>query len=443
MSSRIKIFVVFAFLCLFIGQKGFAEDLDWNTKVYPDGFTLVTKEVHSHPSASVHLFVSVGSVNENPRINGISHFYEHLFFKGTKRRTSTQMKSEVENYGGDLNGATYRDYTEFIVNIPAIYTDKAVDLLMDAFLNAQFDPIEMEKERKVVLDEVSLDAANPERQLGDVFEQAIYTEHPYRMPVAGTPESVRNITRDDVLHWKNTYYVPANAILVVVGDIDTKTIEAQVADLLKDVPNVAYTRPTFPKEPERTHPLVRQSTAQVSQALFDMGYLVTGLDTPEDIYPLDVLTFMLGYGRSSILNREIKDKLHLAEDISADFLTQRYPSSLQIEGLTKPDEVDACKKKVLEIIAGIKKGDIDPAEIDRAKTLLQGVYTLGNQSNSGKVSTIGFYVAMGAGDFAKHYLAHIQNVTREDIVRVAQKYLKDNYVEVVFVPPQHKEAQTP
>lgn len=434
MNFRLKFIVGFVIALLFTGKLAISEDLTWETKILPNGFTLVAKEVHSHPSCSVHLFVAVGSAYEEERINGISHFYEHLFFKGTKRRNSTQMKSEIENYGGDLNGATYRDYTEFIVNIPSAYADKAIDLLMDAFLNATLDPVELEKERKVVLDEVSLETANPQRRLLDLFHRSMYKIHPYRFPIAGSPESVRQITRDDVVRWKRTYYVPSNAFLVIAGDIDPLKVSAQVAEMLKEIPKVDYIPPSFPKELPKTEPVIRQSTASVSQGLFSLGYLVAGLDSPEDIYPLDVLTFMLGYGRSSILNREIRDKFHLGTTITADFLTQRYPSTLQIEGVCKPQQVEACKSKVLEIISRIKRGQIEEAELQRAKTLLEGVYTLGNVTNSGKVSTIGFYASMGAGEFAKHYLSNIRNVTMGDIVRVAQKYFQDNYVETVFIP---------
>lgn len=435
MKFRLNFFLALAFLFVFSRSLGFSEDLTWNTKVFPDGFTLVTKEAHSHPSCSVHLFVAVGSANESPEINGISHFYEHLFFKGTKRRNSEQMKSEIETYGGNLNGATYRDYTEFIVDIPSVYVDKAVDLLMDAFLNATLDPVELEKERKVVLDEVSLDAANPQRRLTDVFQKSIYSVHPYRLPVAGTAASVRQITRDDVVHWKQTHYLPSNAFLVIAGDVNTAKLEAQVAEFLSAAPNnTVYNRQILPKEPQKTQPLVRQMNEQVNQGLLDLGYLVTGLDTPDDIYPLDVLTFMLGYGRSSLLTRELKDDLHLVSEISADFLTQRYPSTLQIVAITKPDQVESCKKKVLEILSRVRKGEIENFEVERGKTLLEGVYTLGNVTNSGKVSTIGFYVSMGAGEFAKQYLARIRKVTLADITRVAQKYLQDNYVEAVFLP---------
>jgi len=439
-----KFLAISLFFLVFGACAAWSEDLTWNTHKFPNGFTLVTKEVHSHPSCSVHLFVGTGSTNEDPRINGISHFYEHIFFKGTKRRTSTQMKSEIEDYGGDLNGATYRDYTEFIVDIPSVYVDKAIDLLMDAFQNATLDPIELEKERKVVLDEVSLDAANPQRRLSDLFQKAIYTTHPYRFPIAGSPESVKRITRDDLLEWKKKFYVPANAYLIVVGDIDTKTIEQQVEKCFNSDVAETFTPLVFTAEPPKSHPVIQETNEQVNQAFFELGYLVAGLDTPDDIYPLDVLTFMLGYGRSSILTRELKDSLHLATNATADFLTQKYPSTLQIEVVSTPEQVEPCKKRILDIITRIRKGDIDPSEIERAKTLLEGVYTLGNQTNSGKVSTIGFYVSMGAGSFAESYLSHIRKVTKEDIMRVSQKYLQDNYVMTVFLPESsHPNPKTP
>lgn len=436
--SLLKKLAVFLFFTVLLLRSGFSEDLNWVTTKYPNGFTLVTKEIHSHPSCSVHLFVSVGSINEPSNLNGISHLYEHLFFKGTKRRTSTQMKSEMENYGGDINGSTYRDYTEFIVNVPSAYADKAVDYLLDAYRNATFEPGPMENERKVVLDEVSLDFANPERQLSDVFQSMIYSVHPYRTPVAGSPESVKRITRQDIINWKNKYYVPSNSYLIVVGDVDTKKIEAQVQSLIGDMPDTPYVTPTFPKEPARTQPVVREMNQQVDQCLFLLGYLVTGLDTPEDIYPMDVLTFMFGYGRSSLLTRELRDRLHLVTNVNADFLTQRYPSTFQIGGIAKKDDLEALRRAILQIIDKIKAGDINQEEIDRAKTLLDGVYTLGNETNNGKVSTIGFYVAMGSGDFAKSYLSHIKEVTAADIERVAKKYFQDNYAEVIFLPTSKK-----
>lgn len=439
-SSLYRKSAVFLFFALVAFKTGFSEDLTWTTTKFPNGFTLVTKEMHNHPSCSIHLFVGVGAVNEPANLNGISHFYEHLFFKGTKRRTSTEMKSEMENYGGDINGSTYRDYTEFIVNIPSAYADKAIDYLLDAYRNATFEPGPMENERKVVLDEVSLDLANPERQLSDAFQNMIYTVHPYRTPVAGSPDSVKRIARQDIVNWKNKYYVPSNSYLIVVGDIDTNKVKAQVERLIGDMPATAYVQPTFPKEPVRTRPEVKEKTESVDQPLFLLGYLVTGLDTPEDIYPMDVLTFMLGYGRSSLLTRELRDKMHLVSTISADFLTQRYPSTFQIAGSAKEEDLEAVRRAVLQIIDNIKSGNINPDEIDRAKTLLDGVYTLGNETNNGKVSTIGFYVAMGSGDFAKTYLSHIRQVTAADIQRVAQKYFQNNYAEIVFLP-QHRSKE--
>lgn len=433
-GSRLRQLLIIAAVLISTLSGGFAADLTWNTHVFPDGFTLITKEIHDYPVCSLHLFVAAGSVNENPKINGISHFYEHLFFKGTKRRSASDMKSEMESYGGDINGSTYRDYTEFMVNLPGVYADKGVDYLMDAFLNAALIPAEVEKERKVVLDEVSLDDANPERKITDVFQSNMYSVSPYRMPVAGSPETVSHISLDDIKNWKKKYYVPANATLVIIGDIDSQKIQDQVADVLKGTRNSPFTAPVFPKEPPRTTPVVLEMKQPVDQSIFMLGYLVTGLDTPEDIYPLDVLTFMLGYGRSSVLNRELRDNSQIALEVSADFLTQHYPSTFEITATCKPQNVAACKEKVLKIIEDIRNGKIEPQEIERAKTLLNGVYTLGNTTDNGKASTIGFYAAMHSGDFAKDYLAHIAQVQPADLVRIAKKYFQDNYTEIVFNP---------
>lgn len=439
-----KSFLLLLFLLTNLIAIGFCQDLTWNTYTFPDGFKLITKEVHGYPVCSLHLFVAAGSVNENPKINGISHFYEHLFFKGTKQRDAEEMKSEMEDYGGEINGETYRDYTEFIVDLPSLYADKGIDYLLDAFFHAALEPVEMEKERKVVLDEVSLNEENPQRQLSKIFDKTIYSVHPYRLPVVGTPESVKKITREDVLEWKNHFYVPSNATLIVAGDLDSQKIKEQVGTILNREKSSSFEPPQISQEPPRVLPTVLEFKEPVDQTLFDLGYLVAGLDTPEDIYPLDVLTFMLGYGRSSMLTREIKDKEHLALEVSADFLTQHYPSTFQITVACKSGQVKPCREKILKILDRVKNGEISSAELARAKTLLEGVYRLGNETDSGIASTIGFYASMGKPDFAGHYLEHIRKVTIPDLRRVAEKYFRDNYVQIIFQPnAMHNPDKTP
>jgi len=437
-----KKFFGLVFLLLFFSfQKAYCGDLSWQTHVFPDGFTLITDVVPYYPVAAVHLFVRVGSVDENPQINGISHLYEHMFFKGTPTRDATEMKTYIEDYGGEINGSTYRDYTEFMVDIPSIYTNHAIDYLMDAFLHASLDPKALEDERKVVLDEVSLDAANPERQLSETFQEEIYRVNPYRMPIEGNETTVKNITDQDLIYWKKTYYVPSNAVLVVVGDIDPNAVVQQVGKILQNVNPPHYNLPIFPKEPEKTKPVIVQEVKPVNQAYLLLGYLVAGLDTPENIYPLDVMTFMLGYGRDSLLNRELKEKKKLVDAINADFLTEPYPGTLQIEAVCSPQNVDSVKASILEILDRLKKGEITPQELQRSKTLLSAVYNLGNETDSGKADTIGFYAIAGNAEFCRHYLANIRKVTIQDIERVANLYFKDNYVEVVYLP--EKPPKTP
>ncbi|MCL5055629.1 MAG: insulinase family protein [Firmicutes bacterium] len=435
-SFRLKKYFVFLLLFLFLSfSKSFASKLTFEIYHYPDGFTLITKVVKDYPVAACRLLVRDGSVNENPKINGISHLSEHMFFRGTTTMNDLQMKSYIENYGGQINGETYQDYTEFIANIPSVYTSKAVWYLMDGFLHATLLQSMLHLERKPVLDEVSLDKANPQRQLIELFQKEMFTDFPYSMPVEGFPSTVKNITRADLLAWHKRFYVPANAVLVVVGDIHPRAIRKQVTDLLKGVPDLPFKPPVFrPQTPHTAPVVVEEVKKNIGHPYLALGYLVPGLNTPHQIYPTDVLTFLLGYGQFSLLNKELKQKDHLVQSISANFLTQPYPGTLQIVAVCHHGDVEKCKNKILGIIARVKEGKVTPEELRLAKRLLIGVYNLGNESDSGFASTIGFYAIMGNPEFAATYADHIKKVTLKQVQKIADEYLKNNYVEVVFYP---------
>ncbi len=422
------------FVCLSF-SKTFAAALTFKIHRYPDGFTLITKVVKDYPVTACRLLVRVGSVDEKHKINGISHLSEHMFFRGTTTMNDLQMKSYIENYGGQINGETYQDYTEFIANIPSIYTSKAVKYLMDGFLHATLLQSMLHLERKPVLDEVTLDKANPQRQLIELFQKEMFTDFPYSMPVEGFPSTVKHITRLDLLKWHKRFYVPENAVLVVVGDIDPEAIRNQVAELLKGVPDQPFSPPVFSPQTPHTRPLVVEKVKKdVEHPYLLIGYLVPGLNTPNQIYPTDVLTFLLGYGQFSLLNKQLKEKDHLVKSISANFLTQPYPGTLQIVAVCDRGKVEQCKKEILSLIDKVKRGEVTPKELRLAKRLLVGVYNLGNENDSGVASTIGFYAIMGNPEFAATYADHIKKVTLQQVQKIAREYLKNNYVEVLFYP---------
>lgn len=411
-----------------------AQDLTYQRKVFPSGFVLITHEDFSHPVASLHLIVRTGSIYEDLRTNGIAHFYEHLFFKGTNKRNAFQMKREVETLGGEMNGTTYKDFTEYYINIPSFFASQGIDLLMDAFLNAVLLPEEIEKERKVVIEEINLNKQNPHRILMDLFYENLYLEHPYRAPVGGSSTTISRITRDDLLVFKDKFYNPANAALVVVGAMKAKDVEAQVSGILKDVAYKPLVLPSIPKESVHTKSRKKVEYQEVDKAYLVIGHIVTGLDTPEDVYPLDILAFILGQGSGSRLDRIIKEEKKLVSEISANYQTVRYPGSLEIMALLPHENVEGSEKSILEELKSIKDGNIKDNELERAKRLLEGMYTMGHETMGGTGGTLAHYEGHGHIEFVKDYIENIQKVTVSDIVRVAKKYIQNNFTEVLILP---------
>lgn len=433
------LFLAFFSLWLSFLSQAHAGDLKAERTILPGGFTVITKEVHYHPIVSVDLVVRAGSAFEEQEKNGISHFYEHMFFKGTPRRSALEMKSEVELLGGELNGATFKDYTHYFITIPSPYCSNAVDLLLDAFLHPTFDATEMEKERKVVLEEINLNAQSQDRIVTELFYRSIYKVHPYRLSVSGDPKTVSSIMREDLMAYKSRFYHPSNAALVIVGDFKTATVLKQIQDAMKEVPpphaeRSTFDPPIFPKEPEAKDVTRIEQETPSEQATLLVGYLAPGLDSPQDILAMDVLTFLVGQGRFSLLNQELKEKRNLVWSVSADFLTQKFPSTFEVIASLKQENLQGAEEAIFQLLREVKEGKISPQEIERAKTLLEGVYTLGNETDEGKGSTLGFYEAAGNFPFVLHYIESIRKVTKEQVVAVARKYLKDNQTVVILRP---------
>lgn len=438
----LKGILAFLIVVFLLKEAAFAgNDLTYNRKVFPSGFALIIHEDFSHPVVSARLVVRTGSIYEDLRTNGIAHFYEHIFFKGTPRRNAFQMKSEIEAIGGEMNGTTYKDFTEFYINVPSSFSKETIDLLMDAALNASLSSEEIERERKVVLEEISLNRQNPQRMIMELLYENLYLEHPYRIPVGGTAQSVSRITREDIKDFKARYYNLANAALIVVGAVDAKSIESQVSDIIEKIPARPLDLPSLAKETPHTKTRLHIQKEEVERAYLGLGYLVSGLDTPLDIYPIDLLTFILGQGKGSRLDRIIKHDKHLVKEIGANYETVRFPGMLEVTAILEQENSEAAKKAILEEILLLKQGKITNEELERAKRLLEGTYTMGHETMSGKSGTLAHYEGHGHIDFVKDYLDRISKVTISDIVRVANKYLNENYTEVWVLPKSKKEEK--
>lgn len=225
--KKLFILVLFAFFC--ITQNVFA--MDYSIYKLDNGQTVIIKEVHDNPIVTIDTWIKTGSINENDKNNGVAHFLEHLFFKGTTKHPTGEFDRILESKGAQTNAATSKDFTHYYITLPSKYFETAIDLHADMLMNPLIPRKELEKERKVVIEEIAKTNDNPENKLYENMVQSFYINHPYKRKVIGKKEIIENISREEIFNFYNSWYNPSNMITVVVGDIDT----TQALDLIKEL----------------------------------------------------------------------------------------------------------------------------------------------------------------------------------------------------------------
>lgn len=407
----------------------------------PNGLQVVIEENHRHPVVSLNVVVKVGSMHETERINGIAHFFEHLFFRGTERRTGEEFKREIEALGGQTNAKTTKDLTHFYINMPSLYIRQGLDILADALQNSKLAPGEVNEERKVVIDELRMGQENPGAILQGELYALAFQKHPYRLPIIGTERTLREMTIQDFQDFKRRYYVPNRTVLILVGDVTPSEIMPTVREYFGSFTGNNSAVDDIPVEP-RHHDGARE---KVVRREFPTAYVLVGFRGPSvrerpDIYRVDLLTFLLGQGSGSLLTQQLVKDKKIALSASVDFLTQRDPGLITFEAVCNPARVEKVKSAMLEIVTQVREGRVSREDFERAKTLLINSYRFGNETNSGKADSLAFYAAIDNVEFAQSYLDEIRKVTYDDVVAAARAYLDTSDCTILIVRPPDRRA---
>lgn len=434
MIKRI-LFVLSVFL---IGNSVLASD----AAVYnlDNGQTVIIKEVHSNPIVTIDTWINTGSINETDENNGVSHFLEHLFFKGSTNHPPGEFDKILESKGAVTNAATSKDFTHYYITIPSNYFDLALELHADMLLHPLIPRKELERERKVVIEEIAKDETEPQSVVYDNLVSMLYTTHPYKRQVIGTRDVVSSIQREEILDYYNKFYTPSNMITVITGDVDsTKTIELInkyfVSDGRKVVKNV------FPQEKQLTEQ--RKKTAYLPA---QSGYMLIGFRAvkadEKDGYALDVLSTILGDGRSSVFYKNIKDSKQLAYSIGAANSSFKDDGIFYISANFVPQNLDKLEYAIFEEIANIQKHGVTAEQVNLAKNVIERDTYYARESISNIAQEIGYtMVVTGDIKYYDNYIDNIKKVTPADVKRVANKYLgKDKSAVSVILPDNCKEV---
>ncbi len=403
--------------------------------VLGNGLTIIVNENHAAEIVTLQVWAKVGSRDEDEAHNGVAHFIEHMLFKGTPLRPVGHIDREVEALGGIQNASTSRDFTQFYIVAASRFFDRILEIQADALQHSTFDREELERERRVVLEEINRRDDTPASRTNDLLYAAAYSVHPYKRPVLGTREGIQQMSRDVLVDFYHTYYVPQNITVVVVGDVRSTDVLAKVRHAYGAWQGRAPARPPIPPEPSLTgvHRAVLEQ--DIRSAYMRIGWIGPGV-SDHDIYAMDVLAYALGRGRASRLGRVVRERLRVAQEISAGFFTSLDPALFQVFAVVEPGSIAAAEDAIVAEIATVYDVGITDDELRRAKALIEGDDIIATHTSRGYATTLGFYATVADLPFALTYRDRIRQVTRDDVQRVARRYLDPHAYAIAIIRPR-------
>ena len=425
-------FILFLFVFIF-GSFVCAADL--NIYKLENGQTVVIKEVHTNPIVTIDTWVKTGSINETDKNNGVSHFLEHLFFKGTEKHPTGEFDKILESKGAVNNAATSKDFTHYYITIPSGFFNQALEMHADMLQNPKIPGAELEKERKVVLEEISKDLNNPQNIVYNNLVEMMYTDHPYKRKVIGKSEIIQNISKEEILDYFNTYYAPSNMITIVSGDVNTgdaiENIKKEFSKEYKKIPQNIY------KKEKPLTSYLKKETFLPTQT----GYMLIGFRSEnivnKNTYALDVLAAILGEGKSSVLYKNIKDKRQLALSISASNSTAKDDGIFYISAGFMPDNYEELEKSIFSEIVRLQETGVTEEQVNLAKNIIERDTYYARESISNIAEEVGYsFVTTDGVGFYKNYLSNIKKVSVSDVNKVLRKYLGKNKAAVSVVLPE-------
>ena len=429
-----KLLITVAFV--FIGLASFAAD--YSTFNLDNGQKVVIKEVHDNPIVIIDTWIKTGSINETDENNGVAHFLEHLFFKGTPKHPAKEFDRILESKGAVTNAATSKDFTHYYILIPSQYFDLALDLHSDMLLNPLIPRKELEKERKVVIEEIAKNNDRPTTILYRNLVKGFYKNHPYKRDVIGTKEVISTISREQILDFYNTWYTPENMTTVIVGDIDTQVALNAVKEKFnkQNSSNVKIQKPVYKLDRKPTEQIENKKEMNVQTGYILIGFKGCNEINSKDSYALDVLSTILGDGKSSRLYKNIKEQKQLVHSISAFHSSMRDDSLFYISANYLTEDIPRLKEAIFAEIEKLQKNEIAEDEITKAKNIIERDTYYSRESVSNIASEIG-YTATLTDDttYYKNYLENINKVTAEDLKRVAKSYLDVGSAVISVVMP--------
>lgn len=395
-----------------------------------NGLRIVTERIPSVRSVALGIWVGTGSKYENDAINGISHFLEHMFFKGTTTRSAKEIAETFDEIGGNVNAFTSKEYTCYYARVLDQHAPIALDVLADMYFNSVFDPEELEKEKNVVIEEISMYEDTPDDLVHDLIARASYADHPLGYSILGTEEVLRSLKRGDLIRYIDQHYLPSNTVITVAGNFDDSLIEdiKQRFSLFQRSASAAnVSTPDFASQIIAHHKKTEQAHLCISLPGFQVGH--------KDMYSLILLNNVLGGSMSSRLFQEIREERGLAYSVYSYHSSYKEAGSFTIYTGTAPEHVGQVFDIVSHILRDVADKGITDKELNKGKEQLKGSLMLSLESTNSRMSRIGKNeLLLGRHLTLDEIIAKIDAVSHDSVLEVAKQMFRSELALAMVSP---------
>ena len=403
-----------------------------------NGLSVLLIENHKAPVVSVQMWVKTGSADEGKGEEGISHFIEHLVFKGTDKYGLGEIASTVEASGGELNAYTSFDQTVFYVNISKEFADVGLDVISEMMGFPKFDSGEIDNEREVVIEEIKRSNDSPGRQASRLLFSTVYKNHPYGIPVIGYDRIIKKVSRKTLVSYYQSRYIPTNMHLVVAGDFDAKEMHRKIEDTFGRLKSFKLRRVKRKTEPKQGGFRVKVAKAPFEEAQLHLAWRVPGAHH-KDIAALDMLAMILGQGDSSRLTRRLRLEEPLTNSIGAGTFTPKDTGLFTVSGSLNPDQLPAALEAIQAELVKICSQPPTADEMKRAVTNLESEEFYAMETIEGVARKAGsFENLMGDYAYFQKFLKQIYALKPDDIMKAARKYLAPDQLSFVMMTPRNE-----
>ena len=404
-------------------------------EVLPNGVVLIAQEHRASDVVALQLWMRVGGRDETADELGLSHYLEHMLFKGTPTRPPGSIDALIEGLGGTSNAFTSQDYTHFDVVLPAQHMRAGIELLADIAVNASFEQRELDAERKVVFEEMRLTEDNPDRFMVRRLYEVGYAPHPYGRPLLGTEQLIGALTRDRLNAYYKKFYVPGDMVLIAVGAVKSADVRDAVVATFGRLSGSPPPRPPSASPPTLAGGRRDDIRRSEQQAYVGLGWRTAATNEP-DVYAVDLLTYILGDSPSSRLSQRLRDQDRLVFAIEAAYGAWERAGLTTVVARLDPANLARAEATILEVIQRVKAEGVTEAERQRAIITAESNYAFDIETAEGLAKTYGQAETTWTLDDEIAYLSRLRKITAAQIQTVARKYFADdNYARVRFLPP--------